>query len=316
MTCHQPLPDPVAASSTPSAAPAPTPPLVHAPCLPDVRPRPPSLWSRLLRNRGGLVGLLLVGLFVATALLSNVWTPYPYLETHPRDRLQGPSAQYQLGTDEQGRDILSRLMRGAFTSLTIAVSAVALATALGLLIGLLAGFFGGAVDQVSMRLMDILFAFPAILLALGIAAALGPGRFNTVIAIAIVYIPIFARVTRGPVLSVKETEFVTAAQAVGVGTPGLLARHILPNITAPIIVQVSLALSWAILTEASLSFVGLGTQLPEPSWGNMLNESRRLLEFAPWMAIFPGLAIMIAVLGFNLLGDSLRDVLDPRLRKA
>jgi len=280
----------------------------------DTLPKQPTFWSRLIRNRAGVIGLALVGLFLATALVSMVWTPYPYLETHPRDRLQGPSVQYWMGTDDQGRDILSRVMRGANTSLRVALLAVALAAVVGVILGLIAGYWGGWADQISMRGMDIIFAFPSILLALGIVAALGTGWAKTSIAIAIVYIPIFARVTRGPVLSVKETEYVTAAHAVGVGTPRLLGGHILPNITAPVIVQVTLALSWAILTEAALSFVGLGTQLPEPSWGNMLNESRRLLEFNPWMAVFPGLAIMLAVLGFNLLGDALRDLFDPRLR--
>jgi len=308
----------VTASDTPLARPSPSSeplPLAPPPSA-DTLPRGPSFGRRLLRNRAGAIGLALVGLFLVTALVSLVWTPYPYLETHPRDRLQGPSAKYWMGTDDQGRDILSRVMRGANTSLRVALLAVSLAAMVGVVLGLISGYWGGWADQLTMRGMDIIFAFPSILLALGIVAALGTGWVKTSIAIAIVYIPIFARVTRGPVLSVKETEYVTAATAVGVGTPRLLGGHILPNITAPVIVQVTLALSWAILTEAALSFVGLGTQLPEPSWGNMLNESRRLLEFNPWMAVFPGLAIMLAVLGFNLLGDALRDLLDPRLRGA
>ncbi len=188
--------------------------------------------------------------------------------------------------------------------------------AAGTLLGVLAGYTGGTADNLIMRIMDLFFAFPAILLAMAIVAALGPGANNTILAISVVYTPIFARVARGPVLTVKGMEFVTAARAIGARDGRILSRHIFPNITAPLIVQVSLALSWAILTEAGLSFLGLGSQPPEPSWGNMLSEARSLLEMAPWMAIFPGVAIMLCVLGFNLLGDALRDTFDPRLRSA
>jgi peptide/nickel transport system permease protein len=276
-----------------------------------------SAFFRLLRNRSGLIGLALVVLFMAAAIAGALGaSPYPPSEQHVRDRMTGPSDRYLLGADEFGRDQLSRVIRGATNSLRIALLAVALAGALGTLLGTMAGYVGGATDNLVMRVMDLFFAFPAILLAMAIVAALGPGANNTILAIAVVYTPIFARVARGPVLAVKGTEFVTAARAIGARDGRILGRHIFPNITAPMIVQVSLALSWAILTEAGLSFLGLGSQPPEPSWGSMLSEARPLLEMAPWMAIFPGLAIMLCVLGFNLLGDALRDVLDPRLRAA
>ncbi len=219
-----------------------------------------------------------------------------------------------MGTDEFGRDILSRLMAGATNSLRVAVLSVAISCILGTALGMIAGYGGGWLDNIIMRVMDLFFAFPAILLALSIVAALGPGWTNTILAISVVYTPIFARVTRGPVLSTKAIEFVEAARAIGARHPRILLRHILPNVTAPIIVQTSLALSWAMLTEAALSFLGLGTIPPDPSWGSMLSDSRELMELAPWMAISPGLAIMLGVLGFNLLGDGLRDALDPRLR--
>ena len=270
---------------------------------------------RLLKNRSGGVGLVIILTYLALAVLADLVMPYDPIEMHVKDRLQPPSSSYLLGTDDFGRDILSRLIRGAQVSLRVAVLSVAAAGLLGTTLGVLSGYVGGNLDNVIMRVMDVFFAFPAILLALGIVAVLGPGSNNAILAIAVVYTPIFARVARGPVLAVKEMEYVTAVRSIGARAERIVLRHILPNIMAPIIVQVSLGLSWAILTEAALSFLGLGTQPPEPSWGNMLNESRKLMEMAPWMAIFPGAAIMLAVLGFNLLGDGLRDVLDPRLRQ-
>ena len=272
---------------------------------------------RLWRNRSGAAGLVLIVLFLAAALAGALGlTPYPPNEQHAKDRMQPPSRQYIFGTDEFGRDVYSRLIRGATNSLSIAFVSVAVASVIGSTLGTLAGYFGGRVDNTIMRIMDLFFAFPAILLALAIIAALGPGFRNTILAISVVYMPIFARVARGPVLTVRATEYVTAARCVGARDGRILGRHVLPNIAPPLIVQVSLALSWAILTEAGLSFLGLGIQPPEPSWGSMLSEARSLLELAPWLAIFPGLAIMFCVLGFNLLGDGLRDVLDPRMRGA
>lgn len=274
-----------------------------------------SFLPRLLRNSSGAIGLVLIAIFLLAAILGALgFTPFPSSQQHAKDRMQAPSATYLLGTDEFGRDVFSRIIRGATNSLRIALLSVALATLIGTFLGTVAGYVGGKADNLIMRIMDLFFAFPAILLAMAIVAALGPGANNTVLAIAVVYMPIFARVARGPVLSVKGMEFVTAARSVGVKDTRILGRHILPNITAPLIVQISLALSWSILTEAGLSFLGLGAQPPEPSWGSMLSEARSLLELAPWMSIYPGVAIMLCVLGFNLLGDGLRDVLDPRLR--
>lgn len=275
--------------------------------------RRPALWRRLIANRSGTVGLVLIGLFLLIGLLGTIGlTPYPPLEQHPPDRLTGPSAAYPLGTDLFGRDLASRLMRGGANSLQVALFSVFLAGTTGTLLGIVAGYTGGQVDNVIMRVMDIFFAFPTLLLALLVVVVLGPGLQNTVFAIAVVYTPIFARVSRGPVLSLKEMDFVMAARCLGISEGRILFRHVLPNAMAPLIVQVSLALSWSLITEAGLSFLGLGTQPPEPSWGLMLSESRSLAEIAPWLMIFPGLAIMLGVLGFNLLGDGLRDVLDPR----
>jgi len=275
--------------------------------------RRPALWRRLIANRSGTVGLVLIGLFLLIGLLGAIGlTPYPPLEQHPPDRLTGPSAAYPLGTDLFGRDLASRLMRGGANSLQVALFSVFLAGTTGTLLGIVAGYTGGQVDNVIMRVMDIFFAFPTLLLALLVVVVLGPGLQNTVFAIAVVYTPIFARVSRGPVLSLKEMDFVMAARCLGISEQRILFRHVLPNAMAPLIVQVSLALSWSLITEAGLSFLGLGTQPPEPSWGLMLSESRSLAEIAPWLMLFPGLAIMLGVLGFNLLGDGLRDVLDPR----
>jgi peptide/nickel transport system permease protein len=275
----------------------------------------PRFLRRLLKNWSGLVGLLLVSLYLLVGLLGALAiTPYPSLEQHPRERLNEPSSQYTLGTDLFGRDVASRLMEGAANSLRVALSSVAIAATLGTLLGTIAGYIGGLFENVIMRLMDVFFALPALLLALVIVSVLGAGFSTTVLAIAIVYTPIFARVARAPVLSVKAMEFVTAARCLGMSDVRLIFAHILPNTLAPLIVQVSLALSWSLLTEAGLSFLGLGTQPPTPSWGVMLSESRGIAETAPWLMVYPGLAIMLGVLGFNLLGDGLRDVLDPRLK--
>ena len=274
-----------------------------------------SLLRRLLRNRSGTVGLLIITVYLVIGLLGAFkLTPYSSTANHPLSRLKPPSATFLMGTDLLGRDVASRIMEGATNSLRVALLSVALAGSVGTLLGTVSGYAGGRVDNVIMRIMDVFFALPALLMALVIVTVLGAGINTTVLAIAIVYTPIFARVARGPVLSVKELEFITAARALGVRGGGILWRHVLPNTLAPLIVQVSLALSWALLTEAGLSFLGLGVQPPAASWGVMLSESRGLAENAPWLMIAPGLAIMLGVLGFNLLGDGLRDVLDPRLR--
>jgi peptide/nickel transport system permease protein len=268
----------------------------------------------LIRNRAALAGLLIVAVFVVVGAAAD-WLPLPSpLRMVPQDRMAGPSWTLPLGADAFGRDLLARLVHGARLSLEVAFASVLTALGAGSALGLLAGYAGGRVDQVLMRTMDVFFSFPAVLLALGIVAALGPHPANVVLAIAVVYTPIFARVVRGPVLSLKEREFVEASRALGAPAGRIVGRHILPNLASVLVVQTSIALSWAILTEASLSFLGLSAQPPMPSWGAMLNEGRQNLELAPHLAVFPGLAIMLAVLGFNLLGDGLRDALDPRQR--
>ncbi len=270
--------------------------------------------TRFIRNRVGMTGGTIVVACLVIALAAPLIAPYGPEETHPNWRLFPPNEYFVMGTDEFGRDILSRIMFGAQISLEVALISVSVALVLGGIIGLAAGFFGGWIDAVGMRSMDVLFAFPAILLAIGIMAVLGTGVINAMLAIGIVYSPSFARLARASVLSLKEMEFVQAARVLGLGELGILARHVVPNVLSPMIVQISFSLSTAILTEASLSFLGLGTPPSVPSWGSMLSASRRFVELDPWPAIFPGLAIMLLVLGFNLFGDGLRDVLDPRLR--
>lgn len=282
----------------------------------EERGRGPGFVRRLLGNISGAAGLLIVLVFVVVALLgAGGITPFPSDKQTPADRLKPPDGQYLMGTDLFGRDLASRVMSGSANSLRVALLSVALAGFIGTALGVTAGFVGGWADNVIMRLMDVLFAFPALLLALVVVTVLGPGLNNATIAIAVVYTPIFARVARAPVLSVKEMEYVIAARCLGQRPLGILLLQILPNTLAPLIVQVSLALSWALLTEAALSFLGLGTQPPAASWGVMLSESRGIAERAPWLMIYPGIAIMLGVLGFNLLGDGLRDVLDPRMRR-
>src|SRR6266851_3164617 len=287
-------------------------PRANAPARPV--PRTEARWrgflSRFTRNWIGLSGAIIVVLCVVVALLAPLLAPYGPEETHPNWKLWAPNEYFIFGTDEFGRDILSRIIFGARISLEVGLISVSLALAIGASAGLLAGFFGGWLDALTMRCMDVLFAFPAILLAIGIMAVLGTGIANAMLAIGIVYAPSFARLARASVLSLKEMEFVQAARVLGLGELAILV----PNVLGPMIVQTSFSLSTAILTEASLSFLGLGTPPSIPSWGSMLSSSRRYVELDPWPAIFPGLAIMLLVLGFNLFGDGLRDVLDPRLR--
>jgi peptide/nickel transport system permease protein len=231
-----------------------------------------------------------------------------------RDRFSGPALEHPLGTDNFGRDVLSRVLHGYRISVGIAGLAVAIAVTVGGTIGLVGAYRGGWVDRILMRLMDVLLAFPVILLAIGILALLGPGSMNTALAVGIVYTPVFARLARGPALSVLSWDYVSAARALGAGGRRIMLRHVAPNIFAPIMVQVTLSLSTAILVEAALSFLGLGTQPPTPSLGLMLSESRDYMLLSPWTSLFSGLAILVAALGFNLLGDGLRDLLDPTLR--
>jgi peptide/nickel transport system permease protein len=272
-----------------------------------------GIGAAIVREPVALIGLVMVIVYVGIALVVGFLPLHdPLLPS--TQRLAGPSPEYPFGTDALGRDLLSRVMFGARLSIRVAVLSVAIATIVGGTLGLVSGYLGGFADMAIGRILDVFFAFPAILLALGIVAALGPDPNNVIVAIAVVYTPIFARVVRGPVLALKAREFVEAARAVGATGPRIVIRHIVPNLMSTLIVQVSLALSWAVLTEGALSFLGLSAQPPAPSWGVMLSEGRQYLEFATHLAIFPGLAIMVAVLGFNLLGDGLRDALDPQRR--
>jgi len=259
------------------------------------------------------LGLVMVAVYALIALGVDLLPLRDPLALSAR-RLAAPSLEFPFGTDSLGRDLFSRVLFGARLSMEVAVLSVAAATLVGGVLGLAAGYVGGIVDLIVGRVMDVFFAFPAILLALGIVAALGPDPTNVVVAIAVVYTPIFARVVRAPVLAIKQRDFVEAARAIGAKPTRIVVRHVVPNLLSTLVVQVSLALSWAVLTEGALSFLGLSAQPPAPSWGVMLNEGRQYLEFATHLAIFPGLAIMVAVLGFNLVGDGLRDALDPQRR--
>lgn len=265
--------------------------------------------NRLLAVSAGLVALQ-VGLSLAAPLIS----PHDPYSMDAVQRLKGPSAAHWLGTDQLGRDTLARILWGTQTSLWVCLSAVALSLAVGGMIGLLAAYYRGWLDRIAMRVMDVLFAFPVMLLAIGIIAVMGPELLSTILAIAIVYSPIFARLIRGPALVVCESEYVMGARAIGASDLRILFSHVLPNLASVILVQTSLLISAAILVEASLSFLGLGARPPTPSLGLMLSEGRNFLKISPWSAVFSGLAILTLSFGFNLLGDTLRDTLDPRLR--
>lgn len=268
----------------------------------------------LVQNKLALFSMVVLGIVVVAGLFGPQLAPAGPNEVNIGDRLEGPSAQHWFGTDALGRDVFSRVLLGAAVSLKVGLVAVGISLSAGVFLGLLAGFYGGKIDDAIMRMMDVLFAFPAILMAIAVIAILGPGTVNAMVAIGIVYTPIFARVTRASVLSVREEVYVRAARSAGASDARLLRLHILPNVGAPIIVQTSVSLAFAILAEAALSFIGLGTQPPTPSWGRMLSEGRGFMEQAWWIALFPGLAIFFTVLAFNILGDALRDVLDPRQR--
>lgn len=268
-------------------------------------------------HTSGRIGGVIVLLYLVLASLGMLGlTPHDPLTQNRIDRLHAPNAVYWMGTDLFGRDVASRLMNGIGESFIVAFLSVALASLIGTVLGLTAAWFGKRWDGVIMRMMDVLLAFPAILLALLIIAIIGPGTWTSVAAIAIVYTPIFTRVVRGPALSLKARDFVDAARTFGSSKRYILTRHLLLNLVAPLTVQITLALAWSLLTEAGLSFLGLGTQPPAASLGLMLSDSRNLMETAPWLLIFPAVTIMISILGFNLLGDALRDILDPKMRRA
>ncbi len=275
-----------------------------------------SMLRAIFSHPSGRIGGTIVLVYVIVALLGTLGlTPHDPLQQYRIARLQAPSATFWMGTDLFGRDVASRLMAGVSQSFLVGFCSVALAALAGTMLGLTAAWFGRAWDGFVMRVMDVLLAFPAILLALLIIAIAGPGTGTSIAAIAIVYTPIFTRVVRGPALSIKAREFVDAARTFHSSRSYILTRHLLLNLIAPLTVQVTLALAWSLLTEAGLSFLGLGTQPPASSLGLMLADSRNLMEMAPWLLIFPALAIMISILGFNLLGDALRDILDPRTER-
>jgi peptide/nickel transport system permease protein len=268
-----------------------------------------------MRRPALVLGAALTLALAAVALLSLAWTPYSAIEMNIAARLQPPSSRHWLGTDQFGRDVMSMLMVGARNSFAVGAVAVAIGVAGGVLLGLTAAAKGGLIDDAVMRLADFTFAFPALLSAIMITAWLGPGAINAIIAIGIFNIPVFARLARGAALQVWSRDFILAARAAGKGTSRIVVEHVLPNIAGLLVVQATIQFALAILAEAGLAYLGLGTQPPNPSWGKMLNEAQTFLHRGAWLAIFPGAAIALAVLGFNLLGDGLRDLIDPRLRQ-
>ena len=272
----------------------------------------PRLARRALRSGSLLVGGLIVVVLLAAALFAPWLAPYAPTRIFPGAEIRPPGPEFLLGTDEVGRDTLSRVLHGARVSLGVAIPSVALAVVGGTTVGVSLGYWGGAPDLLAMRLFDILFAFPPILLAIALVAALGPSPVNLVLTIAVLTLPQFAVLARGATLALTPQDFVQAARALGASHARILGRHVLPNLAATLAVQASLSLSIVILVEAALSFLGLGTQPPAPSWGGMLSRGRQYMTIAPWLVLAPGLAIMLAVLGFNLLGDAQRDLLDPR----
>lgn len=280
-----------------------------------VRPRA-VVRSRFLHHPGTRIGGALLTVVLCGAVFAPLFTSYDPIQIAPEQRLQGPSATHLLGTDLYGRDTLARVLYGGRISLAVGVLSVGLALAVGGVLGTASGYWGGWLDAVAMRLADILLAFPAILLAIGLLAFLGGGFWNVVLAIAIVYAAPFSRVSRAAVLTVLHEEYMDAARAIGAEDARILRRHVLPNAIAPLVVECTLRLALAILAVAALSFLGLGTQPPSPTWGQMIAEGRAVMTFSSWPAIGPGAAITITVLGFNLLGDAIRDAFDPHLGHA
>ncbi len=274
-----------------------------------------DFFFQLTHARLAGVGLVITIGFVLSALFAPAISPYSPTKQQMTNALQPPSREHILGTDELGRDMFSRILYGGQASLEVGFLSVGMALFVGVTLGLIAGYWSNSwIERLIMRVMDALLAFPALVLALAFVAALGPGLNNAILAIGIVYIPTYARLTRGQVLSAKEREYIQAARTVGASDARIIVRHLLPNVSSPLIVQTSLGFATAILAEAALSFLGLGVQPPTPSWGEMLNGARGYLEIDPWLIIGPGAAIFLAVLGFNFIGDGIRDVLDPRFR--
>ncbi|MBN1317430.1 MAG: ABC transporter permease [Anaerolineales bacterium] len=271
-------------------------------------------WRRLKRHKLAMVGLVVAVVLVSLAILAPVVSPYDPVEMDPPGAYQGPSLSHIMGTDEYGRDLFSRILYGTRTSLSVGIISVGISLFTGTFLGLVSGYYSGAIDAIISRFMDILYAFPFILLAMVMIAILGSGIDKVMVAIGIVYMPLFARVCRGSVIGERNKTYIEAARMVGARDFRILRAHILPNVLAPLIVQATLCMSYAILAEAALSYLGLGAQPPTPSWGYMLNKGRDLLNHSAWLSIWPGLSIMIVVFSFNVLGDGLRDALDPRLK--
>ena len=287
-------------------------PATALPAAPQVPQRRQGFLADLLRHKGGAFGVAVLGLFVLLAILGRWVAPYDPNVGELTSMLSGPSWRHVFGTDELGRDTLSRVIDGSRIAVVVALLSVAIAAVGGVAIGVTAGYFGGKVDSVLNRSQDVLFAFPTLLLAIIIVAVLGPGLFNAVLAIAIVYTPRFARIARASALSVKTSEYLEAARLAGVTTPTILVRHMLPNVMPSVIVLAALSMSTAQLAYASLSFLGLGVSPPQADWGSMLSKARDFITIAPWLTIWPIAALVSLMLAFNVLGDAIRDVLDPR----
>ncbi|MFA1819168.1 nickel transporter permease [Virgibacillus oceani] len=270
--------------------------------------------KQLRKNRFAMVGIIIILFFIILGLVAPLLTPYTYEEQNLVNRLSPPSSEHWMGTDDLGRDIFTRIAYGARVSLQVGFFAVTGALIFGTLLGIIAGYFGRWIDMIISRIFDILLAFPSILLAIAIVAILGPSLENALIAIAIINIPIFGRLVRSRVISLREEEYIMAAKAQGMKNGRIIFHHILPNSIAPIIVQSTLGFGTAILEAAALGFLGLGAQPPTPEWGQMLASSREFIQLAPWTLIMPGVSIMLVVLGFNLIGDGLRDALDPKMK--
>jgi len=276
----------------------------------------PHFFHYARQNVSFMIGFVLIVLLLITAIVTEFYTPYDPIKMRIPHRMEPPSKNHLLGTDQYGRDVLSRIMQGSQTSILVGVIAVGIGMVFGITLGVWSGLAGGWWDETIMRLMDVLYAFPAVLNAILLSSLLGPGIMNSMMAIGVYNIPIFARLSRGGVLGAKELEYTAAAYSIGRGRFGVACKHIFPNVLSPLIVQGTVQFAVAILSEAGLSYLGLGTQPPFASWGRMLREAQTFMGIDPLLAVFPGLAIAIAVLGFNLLGDGLRDVLDPRLMKS
>lgn len=274
-----------------------------------------NMLSILMENKAAMAGAIIIAIYILVALFAPLLAPYDPFEIDLKNKLVPPSADHWMGTDDKGRDILSRIIFGSRLSMGVGFASVAFGALFGIILGLVAGYYGKWVDSVIMRMMDVMLAFPGILLALAIISALGPSLINVTIAVGAFSVPLFARIVRGSTLEVKRLEYIDAIRSLGANDATIIFKHIFPNILSPIIVQATLRLATAILSAAGLSFLGLGAQPPSPEWGTMLSNGRDFLFSAPYIALFPGLAISILVLGFNIFGDGLRDAFDPRMKK-